>query len=40
MAQLPEPATSDDLRGLLLDYLDFYRSVIAAKVSDAPEEFL
>ena len=40
MTQLREPASTDDLRGLLLDYLDFYRSVIAAKVSGVSEEFL
>lgn len=41
MAQLKkEPASTSDLRGLLLDYLDFYRSVIAAKVSGDSEEFL
>ncbi|MDH2414593.1 DinB family protein [Nocardioides sp. CER19] len=33
MIALPEPASTDDLRGLLLDYLDYYRSVIAAKVT-------
>jgi uncharacterized damage-inducible protein DinB len=35
----PEPASTPDLRGLLLDYLDFYRAVIAAKVDglDADE---
>ncbi len=27
-----EPGSTDDLRGLLLDYLDFYRSVVALKV--------
>ena len=37
---LREPTSSDDLRGLLLDYLDFYRSVIGGKVSGVPEEFL
>ena len=29
--QRSEPTSSGDLRGLLLEYLDFYRSVIAAK---------
>jgi uncharacterized damage-inducible protein DinB len=28
----PEPASTPDLRGLLLDYLDFYRGVIGAKL--------
>ncbi|MGA8245323.1 MAG: DinB family protein [Nocardioides sp.] len=28
----PEPASTPDLRGLLLDYLDFYREVVARKV--------
>lgn len=28
----PEPASTDDLRGLLLDYLDFYRQVVRSKV--------
>ena len=28
----PEPAQTDDLRGVLLDYLDFYRGVVAAKL--------
>lgn len=32
MTTFPEPASTDDLRGLLLDYLDFYRSVVVAKV--------
>ena len=41
MAQLKEePASTSDLRGLLLDYLDFYRSVVAAKVSGVSQEFL
>ena len=30
--EFPEPASTDDLRGLLLDYLDFYRGVVAAKL--------
>ncbi len=29
----PEPAQTDDLRGVLLDYLDFYRGVVAAKLA-------
>jgi hypothetical protein len=28
----PEPASTPDLRGLLLDYLDFFRGVVAAKL--------
>jgi hypothetical protein len=31
-APFPEPATTADLRGLLLDYLDFYRGVVGAKL--------
>jgi len=33
MTEFPEPGSTDDLRGLLLRYLDYYRSVVAAKVS-------
>lgn len=32
-----EPRSTGDLRGLLLDYLDFYRSVVAAKVEGLGE---
>lgn len=28
----PDPAQTDDLRGVLLDYLDFYRGVVATKL--------
>jgi uncharacterized damage-inducible protein DinB len=28
----PEPARTDDLRGVLLDYLDFFRGVVAGKL--------
>jgi hypothetical protein len=28
----PEPASTDDIRGLLLDYLDFFRAVVAGKL--------
>jgi hypothetical protein len=28
----PEPASTSDLRGLMLDYLDFYRGLVAAKL--------
>jgi len=31
-AAFPEPASTDDIRGLLLDYLDFFRGVVAAKL--------
>jgi hypothetical protein len=31
-AAFPEPASTDDLRGLLLDYLDFFRGVVAGKL--------
>jgi uncharacterized damage-inducible protein DinB len=30
--QFPEPASTDDLRGLLLDYLDFFRGMVASKL--------
>ncbi len=30
----PDPAQTDDLRGVLLDYLDYYRGVVAAKLED------
>jgi len=33
MTDFPEPASTDDLRGLLLDYLDYYRGVVVAKIS-------
>jgi uncharacterized damage-inducible protein DinB len=29
----PEPASTDDLRGLLLDYLDFFRGMVATKLT-------
>jgi hypothetical protein len=28
----PEPASTEDIRGLLLDYLDFFREVVAGKL--------
>ncbi|MBM9465650.1 DUF664 domain-containing protein [Aeromicrobium sp. YIM 150415] len=31
-APFPEPGSTDDLRGLLLDYLDYYRAVITDKL--------
>ncbi len=40
MTEFPEPGSTDDLRGLLLDYLDFYRGVITAKVRGLPDEAL
>ena len=33
----PEPVPTDDLRGVLLDYLDFYRGVVAAKLDGLGE---
>jgi hypothetical protein len=36
----PEPASTDDLRGLLLDYLDFFRGVIAGKLDGLSDEEL
>jgi Protein of unknown function (DUF664) len=33
----PEPAPTEDLRGVLLDYLDFYRDVVAAKLDGLGE---
>jgi hypothetical protein len=32
LTSFPEPASTPDLRGLLLDYLDFFRGVIAEKL--------
>jgi hypothetical protein len=32
LTRFPEPASTPDLRGLLLDYLDFFRDVIAGKL--------
>jgi hypothetical protein len=31
-ATFPEPSSTSDLRGLMLQYLDFYRTVIASKL--------
>jgi uncharacterized damage-inducible protein DinB len=39
-APFPEPARTDDLRGLLLDYLDFYRGVVAGKLAGLGDEQL
>lgn len=33
MTAFPEPASTTDVRGLLLDYLDYFRSVVAGKVA-------
>jgi uncharacterized damage-inducible protein DinB len=33
----PEPSSTDDLRGLLLDYLDFFRAVVAGKLAGLSE---
>jgi uncharacterized damage-inducible protein DinB len=38
--QFPEPASTDDLRGLLLDYLDFFRGVVAGKLDGLSDEEL
>jgi uncharacterized damage-inducible protein DinB len=35
--QFPEPASTPDLRGLLLDYLDFFRAAVAAKLAGLSE---
>ena len=32
LTTFPEPASTPDLRGLLLDYLDFFRGVVASKL--------
>jgi len=32
LTAFPEPASTDDIRGLLLDYLDFFREVVSAKL--------
>ena len=36
----PEPSSTPDLRGLLLDYLDYYRAVIASKIVGLPDDEL
>jgi uncharacterized damage-inducible protein DinB len=36
----PEPASTPDLRGLLLDYLDFFRGVVAAKLDGLSDDEL
>lgn len=35
--QRSEPGSSDDVKGLFLDYLDYYRETVAAKLSGLPE---
>jgi uncharacterized damage-inducible protein DinB len=41
MTEFPEPGSTDDLRGLLLDYLDFFRTTVAAKLDGlSPEELV
>ena len=36
----PEPASTPDLRGLLLDYLDFFRGVVSARLVGLTDEEL
>jgi uncharacterized damage-inducible protein DinB len=36
----PEPASTPDLRGLLVDYLDFFRGVVAGKLDGLDDEEL
>jgi hypothetical protein len=36
----PEPASTPDLRGLLLDYLDFFRAVVSGKLDGLDAEEL
>ena len=36
----PEPASTADLRGLMLDYLDFLRGVVADKVTGLTQDEL
>ena len=38
--QFPEPASTPDLRGLLLDYLDFFRGLVAGKLDGLAAEEL
>jgi hypothetical protein len=37
-APFPEPASTSDLRGLLLEYLDFFRSVVGGKLDGLDDE--
>ena len=36
----PEPASTPDLRGLLLDYLDFFRGVVSERLEGLTDEDL
>jgi uncharacterized damage-inducible protein DinB len=36
--QFPEPGSTPDLRGLMLDYLDYFRSVVVGKLDGLPPE--
>jgi hypothetical protein len=38
--RFPEPSSTPDLRALLLDYLDFFRSVVAAKLDGLDDDDL
>jgi|SRR5690625_859054 len=38
MTDFPDPGRTDDLRELLLTYLDFYRGVVTTKVSGLDED--
>ena len=38
LTQFPEPGSTPDLRGLMLDYLDYFRSVVAGKLDGLPSE--
>ena len=40
VTQFPEPASTPDLRGLMLDYLDFLRETIAGKLDGLDPEAL
>jgi uncharacterized damage-inducible protein DinB len=39
-APFPDPAQTDDVRGLLLDYLDFFRGVVVGKLDGLTPEQL
>jgi len=38
LTQFPEPGSTPDLRGLMLDYLDYFRGVVAGKLDGLPDE--
>lgn len=38
--RFPEPASTSDLRGLLLDYLDYFRGVVAGKLTGLTDDEL